>query len=180
MLFFYLDPGSGAAEGVRTRMTEHTATISFDYQHEPSLLRHVLDTSFPDRVHLRDFIAPPTDTMDERVRTAIDIMRTHPDRQASASQLATEVNLSTSRFLHLFSANTHTSFRRYRLWTRMLHVAVAVGKGTTLTQASTEAGFASPSHFSDTFHTMFGLTASTLLSTHTHLIALDTCESPQE
>jgi len=29
---------------------------------------------------------------------------------------AAEVNLSTSRFLHLFSATAGTSFRRYRLW----------------------------------------------------------------
>lgn len=169
MLFFYLDPGAG---GVHARMTEHTGTIGFGYEHESSLLRHV--RSCPDPARLRDFLGhPPPEAMDERIRTAIGIMRAHPGEQVSASRLAAEVNLSTSRFLHLFSSQAHTSFRRYRLWARMLHAAIAVGKGMDLTRASTEAGFASPGHFSDSFHAMFGLTASTLLAARTRLVVLD-------
>ncbi|MFI7079666.1 helix-turn-helix domain-containing protein [Micromonospora sp. NPDC049903] len=175
MLFFYLDPGSGLAEGVRARMTERTSSVGLDYQHESSLIGHVQETSFPDPARLREFVDPPNPgAMDERIRTAIGIMRAHPDQKMSAAQLAAEVHLSTSRFLHLFSANAHTSFRRYRLWARMLHVALAVGEGMDLTRASIEAGFASPGHFSDSFHTMFGLTASRLLSEHTRLVVLDT------
>jgi methylphosphotriester-DNA--protein-cysteine methyltransferase len=45
----------------------------------------------------------------------------------------------------------------------MLHVATAVSKGADLTRAAVDAGFASPSHFSDAFRRMFGLTATTLL-----------------
>ncbi len=62
----------------------------------------------------------------------------------------------------------------------MLHVAVAVGTGMDLTQASTEAGFASPAHFSDSFHTMFGLTAHTLLSANTRLVVLYRRSSSQQ
>lgn len=175
MLFFYLDPGSGSVEGVHAQMTERTCTVKLGHQHEKSLIRHVQETSVPDPARLREFVGHPnTDAMDERIRTAIDIMRAQPDRQMSAPQLAAEVNLSTSRFLHLFSANAHTSFRRYRLWARMLHVALAVNEGMDLTRASTEAGFASPGHFSDSFRAMFGLTASALLSGHTRLVVLDT------
>ncbi len=108
---------------------------------------------------------------DDRIRTALDTLLADP--RLSAPQVAAEINLSTSRFLHLFSAAAGTSFRRYRLWARMLRVAAAVSKGADLTSASVEAGFASPSHFSDTFRDMFGLTASALLAQHTRIVVLD-------
>jgi methylphosphotriester-DNA--protein-cysteine methyltransferase len=83
------------------------------------------------------------------------------------------VHLSTSRFLHLFSAHARTSFRRYRLWTRMMRLAAVVGTGQDLTRASVEAGFASPAHFSDSFHEMFGLSASRLFAESTRIIVAD-------
>lgn len=52
----------------------------------------------------------------------------------------------------------------------MLSVASAVAAGSDLTTAATAAGFASPSHFSDTFRAMFGLTATTLLSQGTVIV----------
>lgn len=56
----------------------------------------------------------------------------------------------------------------------MLRVAGALNRGADLTSASAEAGFASPSHFSDTFHDLFGLTASALLGRRARLVVLDT------
>jgi methylphosphotriester-DNA--protein-cysteine methyltransferase len=47
----------------------------------------------------------------------------------------------------------------------MLHVMQRVSDGYDLTGASIEAGFASPSHFSDAFNRMFGLSVTTLLTT---------------
>lgn len=114
------------------------------------------------------FVYLEPDLADERIRTALSLLRTHPC--LSAPQVAAEISLSTSRFLHLFSAQTGTSFRRYRLWARMLRVAAATAEGADLTRASAEAGFASPSHFSDTFHDMFGLTASAVLTTNTRIV----------
>lgn len=103
------------------------------------------------------------DTADDRIRTATGLLRADPN--LSAAQVAAAIGLSASRFLHLFPAGAGTSFRRYRLWARMLLVAAALSRGADLTRASAEAGFASPSHFSDSFHAMFGLTASALRAT---------------
>ncbi|PWK87918.1 AraC-like DNA-binding protein [Lentzea atacamensis] len=103
------------------------------------------------------------DTADDRIRTATGLLRSDPGQ--SAARVAAAIGLSTSRFPHLFPLSTGTSFRRYRLWVRMRHVAAAVSRGADMTRASAEAGFASPSHFSDSFHAMFGLTASALLAT---------------
>ncbi|MFI7451098.1 helix-turn-helix domain-containing protein [Nonomuraea sp. NPDC049714] len=81
-----------------------------------------------------------------------------------ADRLAADLGLSTSRFLHLFRAHTGTSLRRYRLWTRMLRAAALIADRQDLTAAAAGAGFASPSHFSDAFHRMFGLRPSRLLA----------------
>lgn len=175
MLFWYFDPGSTGTNDVRDRMTDHTPTIAYGHRDELSVARYVQDTGSPDPARLRQLISgePEPDHIDERIRRAMLTIREQPDRRSSAADLAAAANLSTSRFLHLFSANAGTSFRRYRLWTRMLHVAVAVSRGLDLTAASTEAGFASPSHFSDTFHAMFGITAKALLSSPTRIIVRD-------
>ncbi|ONI72806.1 hypothetical protein ALI144C_43160 [Actinosynnema sp. ALI-1.44] len=95
----------------------------------------------------------------------------------SAPQLAAQLHLSPTHFQHLFTANAGTTFRRYRLWTRMTHVATALTTGANLTRASADAGFASPNHFSETFHKMFGLTAKTLLTTNPTIITPNTPHS---
>ena len=98
------------------------------------------------------------------------ILWSRPGDQLRAAEIAAAVNLSPSRFLHVFSAHAGTSFRRYRLWARMCHAAGALSDGADLTTASAEAGFASPSHFSDTFRTMFGLSATALLSSQVRIV----------
>lgn len=120
-----------------------------------------------DPVGLLDRLAGPAE-MDDRIRAALAIMRRQDN--LSAAEVAREVCLSTSRFLHLFSAHARTSFRRYRLWTRMMRVAAAISAGQDLTRASADAGFASPAHFSDSFRDMFGLSATTLLAAGTRVV----------
>ncbi|MEU6137425.1 helix-turn-helix domain-containing protein [Nocardioides sp. NPDC047086] len=58
-------------------------------------------------------------------------------------------------------------------WARMRHAAAAVSRGADLSTAASDAGFASPSHFSDTFRTMFGLTATQLLSPKLRIVVMD-------
>lgn len=82
---------------------------------------------------------------------------------ASAEEVAGLVGLSRSRFLHLFRRHTGTSYRRYRSWLRMLRAAELIRDRGDLTSAAVDAGFASPSHFSDSFHATFGLRPRHLL-----------------
>ncbi|MFD4641751.1 helix-turn-helix domain-containing protein [Lentzea sp. NPDC058436] len=179
-------PGQAAYLGPSLRLDPHSGSVHcFALGVDAPFLLRVGD----DEREVRSALIPPRtrhqvvsdgrmlflylepDLGDDRVRTALDVLRRHPD--LSAPQVAAELSLSTSRFLHLFSAHAGTSFRRYRLWARMLRVAAAVAAGADLTRASAEAGFASPSHFSDVFHDMFGLTASTLLGSNARIV-LDT------
>jgi AraC-like DNA-binding protein len=62
------------------------------------------------------------------------------------------------------SAGWSTTFRRYQRWARLLHAVRGMVAGHELTRCAADAGFASPSHFSDTFHRTFGLSPSALLN----------------
>ncbi|NLE78764.1 MAG: helix-turn-helix transcriptional regulator [Rhodococcus sp.] len=173
MLFCYIDPSSSRAEHCRDRMLEQGKHISLAHQAEAAII-HLAQEPDPDPSRLMDLVSDAAhEPVDARIATAIATLRAHPGRNLSATELAAEAHLSTSRFLHLFSAQAGTSFRRYRLWSRMLHVGASVSKGHDLTTASADAGFATPSHFSDAFHAMFGLTAAQLLTVGARIDVLD-------
>ncbi|MEV0358780.1 helix-turn-helix domain-containing protein [Nocardia sp. NPDC050697] len=107
---------------------------------------------------------------DPRIARVSRELLADPAAAPGAAGFAAAVDLSTSRFLHLFRAQTGTSFRRYRLWARMLRAGHGLAAGVDLTRAAADAGFASPSHFSDSFHALFGLTASSLLAAGTGIV----------
>jgi len=170
MLFAYVDPGSAWVTDTSARMTSRLGpAIQSGHIDELGLARRLHDT--PDPLAVLGLLHDTGDARDERIRTALELLRAHPSTPWTAAQVAGEVNLSASRFQHLFTAHTGTSFRRYRLWARMLHVAGAISKGLDLTTAAADAGFASPAHFSDSFRTMFGLSASHLLSRSTRILS---------
>lgn len=169
MLFHYLDPGSARAAGVRGRMTETLGTIAATHLAEQAMLAQVHDPSELSRLALGD---TSNCAVDPRIRTAMDAVLAAPEREHDAASCAAAAGLSRSRFLHLFSENAGTSFRRFRVWARLLRAGSAIESGASLTTAATEAGFASASHFSDTFRRMFGLSASALLTSNTQLITM--------
>lgn len=172
MVFFYVDPSSAGSGHLRDRMLDQAAAIAYDHRDESEMIADWASEPPPDPAALRQRVLGPEEAspMDERIRQALQIMGSRPGEQLSADALAAEVGLSASRFLHLFSAHAGTSFRRYRLWLRMRHAASALSQGADLTLAATEAGFASPSHFSDAFRAMFGLTATELLAGRTRIL----------
>lgn len=173
MVFFYIDPSAVSVERVRDQMLGHTATISYQHRAESLLISAWQDTAEPDPETLWRYLyeAVETGEMDERIRTAMRLLRSRPNE--NAKDIAAAVNLSSSQFLRLFALYAGTSFRRYRLWAKMCRAADAVSNGADLTTASAEAGFASPSHFSDTFRAMFGLSATQLLSGPTRIIVAE-------
>ncbi|MEV0247183.1 helix-turn-helix domain-containing protein [Nocardia sp. NPDC050712] len=181
VLFYYLDPRSAAAARLRGAMSEPPAPVAARHRDEAALLRHLSTPGSPDPELLRRTIAG-TETravLDERIRTVMDAIVDTPADRAGAADLAAGLGLSTSRFLHLFSANAGTSFRRYRLWSRLLAVAATVAEGGDLTRAAVDAGFASASHFSDTFRTLFGLTATAVLAQGMDIVVMGPRHIPE-
>jgi AraC-like DNA-binding protein len=102
---------------------------------------------------------------DVRILSALRRMRDEPHRSRSVTELGQCAGLSSSRFLHLFKAETGVPLRRYRLWNRMGAAVGAFRDGMSLTEAAHAAGFASSAHFSTAFRDMFGMMPSALLKT---------------
>lgn len=173
MLFCYIDPSSPQVTGCWHRMTAHDQGIGLVHSNEDDLIGLAAQQQFDPVATVELACGSSATNIDSRIVAAAATLRAHPARSNSAAELAAEAHLSTSRFLRLFNAHAGTSFRRYRMWARMLSVGRSVAVGTDFTTASTDAGFASPSHFSDAFHAMCGLSASSLLAAGTRLIVLD-------
>lgn len=172
MVFFYVDPSATGSESLLGQMVDRGSPIAYQHRDESALISAWNEAPAPDPEIVRQRLlgVAEADSIDDRIRAAMRILRAGPGDHVSAAEIAAAVNLSTSRFLHLFSAQAGTSFRRYRLWARMCHAAGALSDGADLTTASSLAGFASPSHFSDAFRTMFGLTATALLAGRTRIV----------
>lgn len=173
MLFCYIDPSSPRAKTSWARMSIRSGGFGLDHRDEPELISRATQAEFDPVAAVDLACGPGASTIDDRIAAAAATLQTHPARSNSAAELAAEAHLSTSRFLHLFARDAGTSFRRYRMWARMLSVGRAVAKGADLTTAASDAGFASPSHFSDTFHAMCGLTPSRLLADGARIVVLD-------
>lgn len=85
-----------------------------------------------------------------------------PERLTAAA-CAKQMGLSSSRFLHRFSAHTGVPLRPYLRWRRLLVALREVMRGASLTEAAHAAGFADAAHFTRTFRRHFGLAPSALL-----------------
>lgn len=172
MLFLYVEPGSPRAGRLAERMTDRADAVWASHAAEQEIIDGIVRTHQRDISAVIASIAPdgPTSVTDERIRRALRLIRRNP-QAITAATLAADLGLSRSRLLHLFSAEVGTSFRRYRLWARLLLVADALGHGSTLTRAAADAGFSSPSHLSDTVRGMFGLTLTKLLTDGTNLVS---------
>ncbi|MFI0710800.1 helix-turn-helix domain-containing protein [Streptomyces inhibens] len=159
MTFCYFEPGSAAERACREALGAGEEAVTVSAAAETDLLRLCAAPEPAERPGI-----------DPRVRAAVRRLLREPQLPDGATEYAVRAGLSRSRFLHLFREQTGTSFRRYRMWARMLRAARALLDHGTLTAASAEAGFSSPSHLSSTFHATFGLRPSRLLAAHCVII----------
>lgn len=158
--FLYLDPLGGRVESCREAFGT-PAPVASGHREEVAIVRHLRSGGGPEE--LLDLVAPDVrPAADVRVADVLATLRAEPD--TSARSLARSVGLSESHLLALFSRHAGMTLRRYRGWVRMGRVARSVAAGHDLTRAAADAGFASPSHLSDAFRALFGLTASAVLA----------------
>lgn len=117
-----------------------------------ALTENLLQTLFQARRAESDF--------DPRIARALEILKNAPDNLISAETVAAEINLSPSRFAHLFRAEVGLPVRRYLLWMRLRNAVRMLGAGESLTNIAHAAGFADSAHLTRTFRQMFGLAPS--------------------
>ncbi len=117
-----------------------------------ALTENLLQTLFQARRAESDF--------DPRIARALEILKNAPDNLISAETVAAEINLSLSRFAHLFRAQVGLPVRRYLLWMRLRNAVRMLDAGESLTTIAHAAGFADSAHLTRTFKQMFGLAPS--------------------
>lgn len=97
-------------------------------------------------------------------RRAVAYVEANLGGRPRLSTAADAAGLSPTRLTHVFSQEIGLPFRRFVLWARIKRAVTAAGRGRTLTEAATEAGFSDSAHFARTFRAMFGLAPSMVLS----------------
>ncbi len=100
--------------------------------------------------------------IDPRVLQSIEWIRAGRESGILVKDIAAEVDLSESRFSHLFSEHVRVPVRRYLLWLRLRDVLHLLASTGSLTEAAHEAGFADSAHLSRTFRSALGIAPTDL------------------
>ncbi|WP_322027955.1 AraC family transcriptional regulator [Burkholderia sp. BCC1977] len=96
--------------------------------------------------------------LDPRIGHVVSLIRDQPLQRHIAENCAQEVNLSFSRFLHLFKQEMGVPFRRYQAWRRARNViGMLVTNPTNLTDVALDGGYPDSTHFSHTVKQVYGL-----------------------
>ncbi|MCK4842665.1 MAG: helix-turn-helix transcriptional regulator [Methylococcales bacterium] len=98
--------------------------------------------------------------VDPRIDRTMETIRLDPGNDFSQEYLAASVELSSSRFRHLFREQSDVSYRRYRMWQRVVSAMNILHKVDNLTYAAMEAGFTDSAHFNRCFRDTFGVNPS--------------------
>ena len=84
--------------------------------------------------------------------------------QWRAKDIADELAISESRFLHLVREELGVSWRPYLLWRRLLCAIQAIKSGKNMTESAYLAGFSDSPHLCRTIKNLFGMTSKQLLN----------------
>jgi len=146
------------AAPVRARAATEGHLRAFDL---PTLLqRHLLQA------------APP---LDLRVARSLHALRRPQQEQGRLARagLASGVQLSASRFNHLFRAEMGVSLRSYRVWSQVRLAMEGLAVSPRLTDAALHGDFVDSAHFSRMFRQTFGMTPSSVLKPLKQVTLLD-------
>lgn len=105
----------------------------------------------------------PSAPLDPRVAQSIEWIRAGREQGIIVGEIAAGVDLSESRFSHLFTEHVRVPVRRYLLWLRLRDALHLLAAGGSLTETAHEAGFADSAHLTRTFRTSLGIAPSELV-----------------
>lgn len=109
----------------------------------------------------------PAAPIDPRVAQSIEWLRAGREQGIIVGEIAAGVDLSESRFSHLFTEHVRVPVRRYLLWLRLRDALHLLSRGGSLTETAHEAGFADSAHLTRTFRTSLGIAPSELVKEST-------------
>lgn len=116
--------------------------------------------------------------LDARVGAVVEKINQDPCALTSAEECAQHVNLSFSRFLHLFKEEVGTTFRSFRAWKRARSFLCHVNTAASLTDIALDIGYPDSSHFSHTVRRYWGLTPRDILAGSRRLAVISDHPAP--
>jgi AraC-like DNA-binding protein len=102
--------------------------------------------------------------IDPRIARAITRLNDFSGVTVTAADCAASVNLSQSRFLHLFKDQTGISFRAFRAWKRARHLLHFVNADINLAHLAQDIGYPDSTHFSHSIRRFYGLQPRAIFS----------------
>ncbi|MCR5213761.1 MAG: helix-turn-helix domain-containing protein [Eubacterium sp.] len=162
--FMFIDPTSEFAEILRRDFLKGEEVYVSengvgDYELSPLGIKQFVRDYFGDKCFIRR-----TD-IDDRIMSILDEASKFKYLDTKVSKLAEGMNYSESYLTHLFKKETGVSLKQYLLLRRVEYVWIKISSGSSITEASLDAGFASPSHFADTCKKLMGISAADVLRT---------------
>ncbi|CAB5690585.1 DNA-binding transcriptional regulator AraC [Delftia tsuruhatensis] len=115
-----------------------------------------------DRIFFGEPLRAPA--LDRRVQAIIDKVKADPSSPSPALRCASDICLSESRFLHLFSQETGVPFRRFKTWKRARAFLGYVTQDMKLTDVALDAGYPDATHFSHSIRQIYGLTPKSIFA----------------
>lgn len=95
--------------------------------------------------------------LDQRIQSVVELVRSTNGHNLSAEYCAQTVNLSFSRFLHLFKTEIGYPFRTFRSWRKARHMLEYVTSDSSLTNVALEIGYPDSAYFSNSIRQTYGL-----------------------
>ena len=102
--------------------------------------------------------------LDPRIAAIVAKFQSDPSGSISGDACSKSVNLSLSRFLHLFKQETAMNFRTFRAWKRGRNVLHHVNVERNLAHFALDAGYPDSTHFSHSLRRIYGLQPSAIFS----------------
>lgn len=95
--------------------------------------------------------------VDARIQRVIDAIKRDPSVMAAAEDCAQQVQLSFSRFLHLFREDAGAPFRSFRTWKRARSLLHYVNRDANLAHVALDTGYPDSTHFSHSIRQIYGM-----------------------
>ncbi len=162
--FLFVDPTSHFAEVLREKFLKGESAVAVNFSEKnfdkASLTEDIIKKTvfdFAGEVQLSKL------NLDERILQILHNIDSFKHLGARVSELAEKYSYSESYLTHLFKKETGIALKSYLLMRQFEYVWREVMKGRSLTEASMDAGFSSPSHFSDVCRKLTGISVTKVL-----------------